>query len=76
MYSTIQNYGWAPDTTKQLIKSQKSQSQVHSTSRPLRYMKQQLHTDGIRLYMDSSFQSYPHNGHASCWVDSTLEAIF
>ena len=73
-HDTIQNDGRAPDTTKQLIKPQKPQPP--RSSPPFRYMKKQLHVDGIRLYSDSSFQSYPHNGHASCWVDSTLEAIF
>jgi len=43
---------------------------------PFQYMLKALHYDGFRLYRDGSYQSYPWNGTASCWLDSSLEALF
>ena len=31
---------------------------------------------GIRMNIDWSFQSYPWNEEASCWIDASLEALF
>ena len=39
-------------------------------------MKPDLHAAGIRLLRDHSIQCYPWNGSSSCWVDSSLEALF
>jgi hypothetical protein len=44
--------------------------------RPWLYIQKQLHQDGIRLLRDHSYQSYPWNGIASCWLDASLEALF
>ena len=44
--------------------------------RPWLYMQRELHRDGLRLYRDSSYQSYPWNGKSSCWLDASLEALF
>ena len=63
------NDGRAPDTTKQLVKPVK----------PLpiyKFMRKQLHVDGIRLFTDNSFQSYAWNGSNSCWFDASMEALF
>ena len=40
------------------------------------YMQKELHQDGLRLYRDGSYQSYPWNGKSSCWLDASLEALF
>jgi hypothetical protein len=44
--------------------------------RPWLYIQKHLHQDGIRLLTDHSYQSYPWNGSASCWLDASLEALF
>jgi hypothetical protein len=44
--------------------------------RPWLYMQRELHRDGLRLYRDGSYQSYPWNGESSCWLDASLEALF
>ena len=44
--------------------------------RPWLYMQRELHRDGLRLYRDGSYQSYPWNGKSSCWLDASLEALF
>jgi hypothetical protein len=45
-------------------------------SRAWLYIQKNLHQDGIRLLTDHSYQSYPWNGIASCWLDASLEALF
>ena len=49
---------------------------IKAVGTPFRYMLKALHYDGFRLYRDGSYQSYPWNGTASCWLDSSLEALF
>jgi hypothetical protein len=39
-------------------------------------MRKQLHPNGIRIFTDLSAQSYPWNETASCWFDSSMEALF
>lgn len=78
------NDGRAPDTTRELIQSNMSKQSADSkvkkrdpkNKRPWLYLQKQLHHDGLRLYRDSSYQSYPWNGTASCWFDASLEALF
>ena len=39
-------------------------------------MQKQLHCDGLWLFRDNTYQSYPWNSTASCWLDASLEALF
>jgi len=86
--SRNKNDGRPPDTTKELVKSTSIQStRIKSTvsltkpfkpPKPWQYMRPQLHQDGIRLLSapNNGFQSYPWNEKASCWFDTSLEALF
>jgi hypothetical protein len=74
------NDGRPPDTARQLIKPVSSQIpksvMPSNLSRQWQYMRPQLHQDGIRLILNNSFQSYPWNGSASCWFDTSMEVLF
>ena len=72
------NDGRAPDTTKKLVKeiSWAKGPKAKPALIPYQYMRPELHADGIRLFKDHSIQCYPWNGSSSCWVDSSLEALF
>jgi len=73
------NDGRAPDTTKKLVKELFWEPPKVKPSKPLipfQFMKPDLHAAGLRLLRDHSIQCYPWNGSSSCWVDSSLEALF
>lgn len=60
-------------------KAEKAASKKLADSKDKRrwlYMQKELHQDGLRLYRDGSYQSYPWNGKSSCWLDASLEALF
>jgi len=72
---SARNDGRAPDTTAKLV-SVGGQNKTPKSSKPFQYLRNELHPDGLRLFTDWSFQSYPWNGKSSCWFDTGMEAMF
>jgi hypothetical protein len=65
-----------PPATKSSTKKSSTTKPPTKEIRPWTYIQKNLRHDGIRLLKDHSYQSYPWNGMASCWLDASLEALF
>jgi hypothetical protein len=72
---SARNDGRAPDTTTKLVPVTKH-NQMPKSLQSFQYLRNELHPDGLRLFTDWAFQSYPWNGKSSCWFDTGMEAIF